>query len=643
MPNADIEILDIRKGFVLNEFTALHVRALKDFKDVYGNRRMAGEEWLVDKKVSDVHIIDAQEELVQEKKIIVLAQNQFCVVRDPVDKDGVPQHGKQELRRGESKFFLQPGEELFEGIKNIVVVQEDEALLLKAKHNYADPRTKKDYKAGSLWMLKGPIDFIPDNEIIVVEKRKAQPLAENEGIYVRDLKTGEVKLVKGPQTYMLGENEELWNKALSADVERLVGLNSSGVDYIPASENAKGEIEYNYKDVQERKNKFLAVVYKAPHNSAIQLFDYKNKRSRIVFGPELIMLEPYEEFTLITLSGGQPKQENQIKTLALLLGPDFMTDIIQVETSDHAKLFLRLSYRWAFKIDKGNEAECRDLFSVRDFVGDACKRISSRIRGAVSAVTFDNFHKNSTDVIQNAIHKKDDQGNPLPFHIHANNLYITQVDIQSIDPVEEETRKSLQKSVNMAFEIQTRSQEAAAQHQALRLQQEASGMLQRLEIKSEIQNEKVNKNFLELKAENSTVQSTGLAIANARARAEAEQIKAQTEVDQAQFLVDSQRIKEHTELEIIKMKYDDEVKMQEDMLDVEINSKKELIHIEIEQFKKTVDAIGADTIVQMARAGPETQAKLLKGLGLEGYMIVDGKHTLNLMNTANGLLGKNTG
>ena len=103
---------------------------------------------------------------------------------------------------------------------------------------------------------------------------------------------------------MLGENEELWNKLLSPDVEKLVGLNSSGIDYIPASENARGEIEYHYKDVQERKNKYLAVVYKAPHNSAIQLFDYKNKKSRIVFGPELIMLEPYEEFTLITLSGG---------------------------------------------------------------------------------------------------------------------------------------------------------------------------------------------------------------------------------------------------------------------------------------------------------------------------------------------------
>jgi major vault protein len=128
--------------------------------------------------------------------------------------------------------------------------------------------------------------------------------------------------------------------------------------------------------------------------------------------------------------------------------------------------------------------------------------------------------------------------------VAANNLHITQVDIQSIDPVEEETRLSLQKSVNMAFEIQTRSQEAAAQHQTMRLKQESDGMLQRLEINSQIQNEKVNKNFWELKAENEGVRSTGLAIANAKAKAEADLIKAQTEVDQAQFQVDSQRIRE---------------------------------------------------------------------------------------------------
>ena len=164
-------------------------------------------------------------------------------------------------------------------------------------------------------------------------------------------------------------------------------------------------------------------------------------------------------------------------------------------------------------------------------------------------------------------------------------------------------------------------------------------MLQRLEINSQIQNEKVNKNFWELKAENEGVRSTGLAIANAKAKAEADLIKAQTEVDQAQFQVDSQRIREQTELELIQQQYEDEIKLAEDKLELEIDSKRKLIEVEIEQFKVTVDAIKPETIVAMARAGPETQAKLLKGLGLQGYMIVDGKHTVNLMGAASGMLG----
>jgi major vault protein len=103
--------------------------------------------------------------------------------------------------------------------------------------------------------------------------------------------------------------------------------------------------------------------------------------------------------------------------------------------------------------------------------------------------------------------------------------------------------------------------------------------------------------------------------------------------------VDSQRIREQTELELIQQQYEDEIKLAEDKLELEIDSKRKLIEVEIEQFKVTVDAIKPETIVAMARAGPETQAKLLKGLGLQGYMIVDGKHTVNLMGAASGMLG----
>lgn len=45
-------------------------------------------------------------------------------------------------------------------------------------------------------------------------------------------------------------------------------------------------------------------------------------------------------FTLLILSGGKPKKEGMVKTLAMSLGPDFMTDIVIVETSDHARLSL---------------------------------------------------------------------------------------------------------------------------------------------------------------------------------------------------------------------------------------------------------------------------------------------------------------
>jgi major vault protein len=74
---------------------------------------------------------------------------------------------------------------------------------LRAIESYKCEITEKKYKAGETWMIKGPLDFIPPIEIEIVENRKAIPLAENEGVYVRDTRTGEVKLVKGPITYLL--------------------------------------------------------------------------------------------------------------------------------------------------------------------------------------------------------------------------------------------------------------------------------------------------------------------------------------------------------------------------------------------------------------------------------------------------------
>ena len=73
--------------------------------------------------------------------------------------------------------------------------------------------------------------------------------------------------------------------------------------------------------------KYKAVSYKCPFNSAVQIYDYKSKNSRVIFGPNLIMLNPDEQFTVSVLSGSTPKKIGVIKTIYTMLGPDFSTDM----------------------------------------------------------------------------------------------------------------------------------------------------------------------------------------------------------------------------------------------------------------------------------------------------------------------------
>jgi len=262
------------------------------------------------------------------------------------------------------------------------------------------------------------------------------------------------------------------------------------------------------------------------------------------------MLQPDEQFTLLNLSGGKPKKPNQIRALTLLLGPDFFTDIITIETSDHARLSLQLSYNWRFEVDaNSSEEDKKKLFSVPDFVGEACKAIASRIRGAVAGVAFDDFHKNSAKIIRTSVFGLDENGrvrSQLLFP--ANLLAITSVDIQSVEPVDQRTRDALLKSVQLAIEITTNSQEAAAKHEAERVEQEARGRLERQKIADEAEAERAKLQLLELQAGSAAVESTGQAKAEATARAEAARIESEAAVRQAQLKTEALKIEAEAEL-----------------------------------------------------------------------------------------------
>lgn len=81
-------------------------------------------------------------------------------------------------------------------------------------------------------------------EVEIVEKRRAIPLDANEGIYVRNNRTGEVREHKGT-TYLLEAHESLWEKHLPDNVEELVSRASTGQPYVPPRINERGVLVYD--------------------------------------------------------------------------------------------------------------------------------------------------------------------------------------------------------------------------------------------------------------------------------------------------------------------------------------------------------------------------------------------------------------
>uniref|UniRef100_F6UIR4 Major vault protein n=1 Tax=Xenopus tropicalis TaxID=8364 RepID=F6UIR4_XENTR len=599
LPGVFEEVVDIVDAFVLTDKRALHIRATKTFRDDKGSLRRTGEEWLVTMEDTEAYIPNVYEEVMGVVDITTMNSRQYCVILDPVGDDGKPQLGQKRVVKGEKSFFLQPGENLESGIQDVYILSEEEGLVLRALQVLEDKdeeASEVERKPGDRWMIRGPVEYVPPVEVEVVVRRQAIPLDENEGIYVRDIKTGKVRAVVG-QTYMLTQDEELWEKELPANVETLL---ASGKDPLADRSERPGQVQ----EVQPR-DRTRAVTYRVPHNAAVQVYDYREKKGGVWAGAD-----------------GRPRAAAD-QALVQLVSPALL-----------------LSH-WHFDMtDRKDPAEAAKLFTVPDFVGDACKAIASRIRGAVASVQFDDFHKNSNRIICSAVFGFDEAMKiRSSFQFPQNNLVITSVDIQTVEPVDQRTRDALQKSVQLAIEITTNSQEATARHEAERLEQEAKGRLERQRITDQAEAEKARKELLELEALSTVVESTGAAKAEAQSKAEAARIEGEGAVLQAKLRAEALAIETEAELQRLRQARAEELRYTQDKNKLEVLKAQELSEIEIKKFREMVESIGSGTLRDIALAGPELQVKLLKGLGIQSTLITDGSSPINLFSTAHGLLG----
>ncbi|EDO49176.1 predicted protein [Nematostella vectensis] len=693
LPGIFEQVKGVQGAYTLTLENALHMMAKETCTDGLGKKRNAGDEWLVTIDDTESYIPEVSEHLVKQVSKTILKKSQFCVVLDPVNSKGKNQLGKKELRKGVSSFFLHPGESLEAGVQTAHILEADESLVLSAVNKFKDnsyPKEPVTRLPGDRWMILGPMDYVPPIEVKIIARRKAIPLNENEGVYVRDTQSGAVRAVMGPQSYLLNTFEELWEKELPDDMEKILrqggGFGSEDIRKLAYFESSidpalakhglmrqkimlntvKSFAKVHRKDPNsfairiihvfahlmldgyqsicavpsfsvselggaKGRDKTRVVVYRCPGNTAVQVYDYRRKSARFIFGPDLAVLGPHESFNVLSLSAGKPKRPNALKTICLMLGPDYITDLLEVETTDHARLLIKIAMNNYFDVDPSDPEAVKDMFSVPDFIGFVCKNIASRIRANVAQVTFDEFHRYSAKIIRRAVFGVDEKGNVRNrLRFDDNRLVVTNIDIQSIEPVDLNMRDSLSKSVQMAIEISTKSIEMAAAQEAKRTEQAARGQLERQKLTNEKDAEAARKNLYELQAITAAVESSGQTKAESKAKAEKLLIEGQSAIELARLKAEAAQIELQAELESRKIKREGELDFLKKKNEQEIQRAKELAAVEVAKFSAKVKSIKPRTISNIAKSGPRSKAELLQSLGIEQALITDGKTPLNL-------------
>jgi len=629
---------EISAEYVLGVYEALRLRALTAFTEEPfsggGSRRHeAGDEWLM--RGPGRYVPNAAVVVVSDEKARVLKETEYCVVLNPVDRaTGRIQEGRRKVVSGPDVFFLEPGEELEGDVRRKHVLSEMQGLKLQALDELSEPEEGSEprtRKAGDTWIVRGPRTYVPSEKVLILKEISALSLGQSEGLYVRDLRSGKVSLVQGPCQFMPEAHQELHEKRLSPEAEALLGLVPP-----PPAVQGEGKAPRPVPSASERVDRTRAIVLRIEDNTAVLINDFETNHARVEFGPSKVMLRPYEDVTVLDLSGGTPKKARQLKVLMLRLGPDFATDLFEVATRDHARLRIKLSYKWQFDVEGDSEKD-KAIFRVNDFIGYVCENLASRIRQVAAENDFETFHKTASVLIRRAIFGVDEGGKPRKDRLFSENqLRIIDIDIKDIAPVDDKTALKLREAIdtNIQIQLDASRQEAQAAAELKRIRSEEEKQL--ADISSHRKAEAERQSLIELQNRNNQLATLSRAKVEAEAQLEKARVESEEALARAEAEARSSRIRTEAELERERKMTEMTMERQKRLNDLEVDRQARLTEVEAAQFRQRVEALGGGENFVKAVAA-QAQAAVVGGL--DKVVFLPSGSNLNLFDSMQGLLG----
>ena len=125
--------------------------------------------------------------------------------------------------------------------------------------------------------------------------------------------------------------------------------------------------------------------------------------------------------------------------------------------------------------------------------------------------------------------------------------------------------------------------EAAASHEASAMEQKARGELERQKLRSEMEIERETAHLLHLRSTTAAIESTGQAVAEARAQAERLHIEGQSEIEGVRFRSQAQEIEFSAEMTSLSEARQAEVEYLRRQTQLEIEKAKNLAQLEVRE------------------------------------------------------------
>ena len=466
-------------------------------------------------------VLKGNEKFLGERKDChIIKKGEFAILKNPFDEvNNVCKMGERKVIIGPSVYSLK-----YKEVKKKKILLTSK-FSLKEFETYATPayllnstqalrcetlEDNGDLKAGDVWQVKGPISFIPDKYTNVIKIVDSILINDNQGIYVINTMTSEKKLVKGPQSYLLTSEEELYEKKFSGIEIKALKLSS--------------------------KPSHIATVITLLDGDVLCVLD-SEKKEKIEIGPGFRILGPEEQVKVLYLSAKKPKIPNQIKAAVIKKGPSFMSDIFIVSTRDNCQLKMHCTYKWEFIVDR---KQSNLIFSTNDFIGYACNTLCSRIREEAASFNFEEFHNKTVKILRDSLFKdneiSDSNGNKtihFGLFFEEINLLISEIDIRNIEPTNQEISKLLHESIKSNMRMV-----------CSKLEQEANMEAKKLNIKAQEDIQKIRQKLLEIQNKNLKLETVekakieGLALIE-KAKAENE---AKNLIEQSSFDLDYQKM-----------------------------------------------------------------------------------------------------